>query len=391
MQSIRPSRLRQISFVAVTLVTASGALLLSGCGKSQSAPSAAPAALEAHVLTIQPQTVTLTTELPGRTSAYRVSEVRARISGIVQKRLFTEGADVKAGDLLFEIDPAPYQAAFDSAKATLAKAEASLFSAQAQADRFKDLVGSDAISRQTYDDAEAKRLASTADVAAAKAALQAAEINLGYTRVTAPIGGRIGRAAVTEGAYVQQGTATLLATIQQLNPLYIDLNQSADDALQLKQAVASGRLSQSGNGSASLTVLLNNTTAYAQTGTLEFSDVSVSPTTGTVTLRGTIPNPQLDLLPGMFVKARIEQGTTNNAILVPQSVVSRDGAGNATVLVVGAGDKVELRTLQVARMVGPDWLVASGLNIGERVILDNRQKLRPGMSVKPLTAETAAQ
>lgn len=391
MQSNRPNQARPSGIACLILASALAGLLVSGCRQSQSAPKAAPAALEAHVRTIEPQTVTLTTELPGRTSAYRVSEVRARINGIVQKRLFTEGTDVKAGDVLFEIDPAPYQAAFDSAKATLARAEASLFAAEAQAQRFKGLVGSDAISRQTYDDAEANRLARAADVAAAQAALQAAEINLGYTRVTAPISGRIGRAAVTEGAYVQQGTATLLATIQQLNPLYIDLNQSADDALQLKQAIADGQLSRSGQGSASLTVLLNNDTAYARTGTLEFSDVSVSPTTGTVTLRGTVPNPNLDLLPGMFVKARIDQGTKSDAILVPQTAVSRDGAGNATVLVVGEGDKVEMRTLQVDRMVGPDWLVSAGLNVGDRVILDNRQKLRPGMPVKPLPAETAAQ
>lgn len=386
MQSLRPHQARLLGLAGLTLASAA-ALLFSGCDQANSAPQTAPSALEAHVLTIEPQTVTLTTELPGRTSAYRVSEVRARINGIVQKRLFTEGADVKAGDVLFEIDPAPYQAAYDSAKAALARAEASLYSAEAQAKRFKGLVGSDAIARQTYDDAEANRLARAADVAAARAALQAAEINLGYTRVTAPISGRIGRAAVTEGAYVQQGTATLLATIQQLDPLYVDLSQSADDALQLKQAVAAGQLSRSGPDSANLTLLLNNDTAYARTGTLAFSDVSVSPTTGTVTLRGTVPNPDLNLLPGMFVRARIDQGTKTDAILVPQSVVSRDGAGNATVLVVGEGDKVELRTLQVDRTIGPDWLVSSGLHPGDRVILDNRQKLRPGMPVKPIPAE----
>jgi len=382
MPTIHPQPARQSGLACLTLAAVLAALTLAGCSKSASAPQPAPSALEAHVLTIEPKTVTLTTELPGRTSAYRISEVRARISGIVQKRLFTEGTDVKVGDVLFEIDPAPYQAAYDSAKAALAKAEASLFSAEAQANRFKDLVGSDAISRQTYDDAEANRLARAADVAAAKAALEAAEINLGYTRVTAPISGRIGRAAVTEGAYVQQGAATLLATIQQLNPLYVDLNQSADDALQLKQALAAGQLS--GDSNASITVLLSNNTTYAHQGSLEFSDVSVNPTTGTVTLRGTVPNPDTDLLPGMFVRARINQGVKHDAILVPQTVVSRDGSGKAIVLVVGEGDKVEQRTLTVDRIIGSDWLVSAGLNHGDRVILDNRQKLRPGMPVKPL-------
>lgn len=364
------------------------ALLLAGCGKSGSAGApSAPPALEAHVLTIQPHAVQLTQELPGRTSAFRVAEVRARINGIVLKRLFQEGSDVKAGDVLFQIDPAPYQAALDSAKATLAKAKAALASAQAEADRFKGLVDTEAVSKQAYDNAVAAQLSAAAEVAAAQAAVQTADINLGYTRVTAPISGRIGRAAVTEGAYVQQGTATLLATIQQLDPLYIDLSQSADEVLKLKDALASGRLQRAGDGPAKLTIVLGSGQTYGESGTLEFSDVSVDPTTGTVTLRGTVPNPHLDLLPGMFVRARIEEGTDPSAITVPQAVVSRNAQGDPTVLVVGEGDKVELRTLVAPRAVGADWLVTSGLKPGDRVIVDNRQKLRPGAPVKPLAED----
>jgi len=297
---------------ALALSTAALALAFSGCGKNgggQGGPGGWPTP-EANVLTIATQPVTLSRELPGRTSAYRVAEVRARITGIVLKRHFIEGADVSAGQLLFEIDPEPYQAALDSARANLTRAEASLLSAQAQARRYKDLVGTDAISQQAYDNADADAKARAAEVAAAKAAVRTAEINLGYTRVTAPITGRIGRAEVTEGAYVQQGQATLLATIQQLNPLYVDLSQPAEEALQLKAALASGSLQKNGSNAAALTVLFNNGETYAERGTLEFSDVTVNPSTGTVTLRGTVPNPQLDLLPGMFVRARVEEGTS---------------------------------------------------------------------------------
>ncbi len=382
------SLVRRVALVSTTLALPAVVFFASGCSKRAAAPAAA-APLEAHVLVIQPTSAPLSRELPGRTSAYRIAEVRARISGIVLQRLFTEGADVKTGDVLYQIDPAPYQAALDSARATLAKAEAALASAAAQADRFKDLVASDAVSKQSYDDAVAKQLSAAADVAAATAAVQSAEINLGYTRVTSPLTGRIGRAEVTEGAYVQQGAATLLATVQQLDPLYIDLNQSAAEVLQLKEAHAAGRLQRSGEGGAKFTLTLDGGHAYAQAGALEFSDVSVNATTGTVLLRGTVPNPRLDLLPGMFVRARLEEGIANDAILVPQAVVSRNAAGQATVLVVGAEQKVEGRVLTVSRTVGDQWLVTAGLKSGDQVILDNRQKLRPGAPVKPIAAATA--
>jgi len=380
-------RLRPHSFAAVSI--AAGLLLVSGCGKSGSTAPAGPQGLEVSVLTVQPESVTLSRDLSGRTSAHRLAEVRARISGIVQKRLFTEGGDVREGDVLFEIDPAPYQAALDSARASHARAVASLASAQAQAERYKGLVETHAISKQTYDDAVASQLALKADVAAAAAAVRTAEINLGYTRVTSPISGRIGRAEVTEGAYVQQGAATLLATVQQLDPLYVDLTQSADEVLRLKQDLASGRLTRDDRGAARVTVILGDGRTYPQPGSLQFSDVSVNTSTGTVTLRALVPNPDLDLLPGMFVRARLEEGVTPAALLLPQSVVSRNAKGDPTALVVGASDMVELRPLQVSRTVGNRWLVTAGLKAGDRVIVDNLQKIRPGMPVKPVPAATA--
>ncbi|ATC64302.1 efflux transporter periplasmic adaptor subunit [Nibricoccus aquaticus] len=384
----RTSFRRPVAAIAFTTLAAA-AIFLAGCGKKSTA-AATPPPLEVAVLTIAPESVTLTQELPGRTSAFRLAEVRARISGIVQKRLFTEGADVKEGDVLFEIDPAPYQAALDSARASLARAEANLVAAQSQADRFKGLVATNAISQQNYDNAIASQLGFAADAAAGKAAVKTAEINLGYTRVTSPISGRIGRAYVTEGAYVQQGTATLLATVQQLDPLYIDLSQSADEVLRLKDALASGRLQRASDGAAKLSLILASNQPYPHPGALQFSDVSVNPGTGSVTLRAIVPNPDANLLPGMFVRARLEEGTSSDAILVPQSVVSRNSKGEATAMIVNAENKVELRVLQTARTVGTRWLVAGGLKPGDRVITNNLQKIRPGAVVKPVPASTAS-
>jgi membrane fusion protein (multidrug efflux system) len=361
-------------------------VLAAGCGKNQSATTAGPAALEVTTLAVKTEAVVLSQELPGRISAYRVAEVRARINGIVQKRLFTEGTDVKEGDVLFEIDPAPYEAALDSARASLARADAGLVSAKAQAERFKGLVATNAVSRQNYDDAVASQLTFAADVAAARAAVRAAEINLGYTRVTSPISGRIGRAEVTEGAYVQQSAATLLALVQQLDPLYVDLSQPADEVLRLKEALASGRLQRTAQGAAKLTVVLGDGRIHPHPGALQFSDVSVNPTTGTVTLRGTVPNPTIDLLPGMFVRARLEEGTDPAAVLIPQSAISRNAKGDPTALVVGEGNIVAVRILQTSRTVGNRWLVTGGLKPGDQVIVDNLQKIHPGSPVKPVNA-----
>lgn len=378
------------AFVALTVVSS----FLAGCGQgNRAAAPAAPQVTEVGVLVMAPEAVTLSRELPGRTSAYRVAEVRARISGIVQKRRFTEGADVREGELLFEIDPAPYQAVLDSAKAALARAEASLAASSALAERYKGLLATNAISRQAYDDAVSAHRTHEAEVLAGRAAVRSAEINLDYTRVTSPIAGRIGRAAVTEGAYVQQGSATLLATVQQLDPLYVDLSQSAEEVLRLRQAFDAGTLEKGSDGAAKLSLSLNDGTPYALQGSLQFSDVSVNTGTGTVLLRGVVPNPKLDLLPGLFLRVRVEAGRLPAALLVPQSAVRRTARGEGSVFIVGAGDKVEPRLIETGDAIGNRWLVLSGLKPGDRVILDNLQKIRPGAPVrvsKPASGQPAA-
>lgn len=369
-------------FTSLVLTTA---LALAGCGKKEAAkPVAAP--VEVGVITVVPSTVTLTQELPGRTSAFRIAEVRARVSGIVLKRNFKEGDDVKEGQLLYTIDPAPYQAALDSAKANLARANANAAVSRLQADRFSKLIEAKAISQQEYDDVAAAHLAAEADVAAAQASAQTAEINLGYTRVIAPISGRIGLSMVTEGAYVQQGSATLLATIQQLDTLYVDLTQSSTELLRLRRALADGKLQRSSEGGAKVQLLLDDGRTYSEEGTLQFSDVSVNASTNSITIRATFPNPKNELLPGMFVRARLQEGTTSGAILVPQLAISRNTKGDATALVVGAEGKAELRVLQTDRAVGNQWLVSDGLKAGDQVIVQNLQRVRAGAAVKPVPA-----
>jgi len=392
MQSTSRRHLTPRLFAKASLLLAVS-LGLASCNKTQQAGPAAPQATEVTVLTVAPESVALATELPGRVTPLRVAEVRARISGIVLKRSFTEGSDVKEGDVLFEIDPAPYEAALDSARASLARAKASSASSASLAERYKGLVGSNAVSKQAYDDAVAASLAGQADLLAAAAAVRNAEINLGYTRVVSPITGRIGRAAVTEGAYVQQGSATLMATVQQLDPLYVDLSQSAEDVLKLKQALESGRLQQVGEGKAKLTVTLADGRDYPQSGYLQFSEITVNASTGTVTLRGVVPNPNLNLLPGMFVRARVEEGRNPAALLIPQSVLRRNTKGQGTVLVVGADNKAEMRVVETSSTLGNRWIVSTGIKAGDQVILDNLQKLRPGMPVRiasPVPAQAPA-
>ncbi len=383
------SRAGLLSGLILASVTLAG---VTGCkpGAQTGANPAAASALPVGIFTVQAEPVLLTRELPGRTSASQVAEVRARVSGIVLERRFEEGSLVQAGDLLYTIDPEPYEATLASALATLARARANLNAAELQAERYKSLVASDAISKQTFDNAEAARLAGRAEVAAAEAAVKTAEINLGYTRVTAPINGRIGRAEVTVGAYVQQGTATLLATIQTLDPLYVDLSQSAEEVLALRRAVEAGTLSTSVDGAASFSVTLSDGRTLAQSGTLQFSDVTVNQTTATVLLRGTIPNPDQSLLPGLFVRAKLVEGQLAAGLLVPQSLVSRNNRGEATTLVVNAENKIEARVLATDRAIGNRWLIKSGLQVGDRLLADNLQKVRPGMTVAPQAAAAAA-
>lgn len=360
-----------------TFSVLAGVLVLAGCSEpvAQSGPPPAP---EVSVVTIATQPVSLTTELAGRTSAFMVSDVRPQVGGIVKKRLFTEGSDVKAGETLYEIDSASYKANHNSAKAALAKAQANLKVAGLTAGRYKELVKINAVSKQDNDRAAAELLQAQADVASAKAALEMAAINLGYTRVTAPISGRIGQSSITPGALLSASQASPLATIQQLDPIYVDVTQSSIELMRLRRALDSGSLSASTEARANVKLILEDGTEYAQPGELQFSDVSVDPGTGMVTLRAVFPNPGQQLLPGMYVRAILEEGVREQAILVPQQGVTRDSKGNATALLVNAEGKVESRALTATRTIGDKWLVDAGIEAGERVIVEGVQKVRPG-------------
>lgn len=370
--------------------------LIVGCGKKEAPKPPQMGPPEVGVITIQPQRATITTELPGRTSAFLVAEVRPQVSGIIQKRVFSEGSDVKAGQLLYQIDPATYQAAFASAKAAEARAEANVIPARLKEERYRELVKIKAVSQQDYDNAYASLKQAEAEVAAAKAAVETARINLAYSKVTAPISGRIGKSSVTDGALVTANQAAPLATIQQLSSMYVDITQSSADLLRLKQSLASGKLQKGSGASARVKLILENGAPYPLEGTMKFSDVTVDPSTGSVTLRSLFPNPKQVLLPGMFVRAVVQEGVNEQAILVPQRGVTRNPAGSAMVMVVGAEEKVEPRVIKAERTVGDSWLVTDGLKPGDRVILEGIQKARPGTPVKavpfgnqPATAQGA--
>lgn len=358
--------------------------LLQACGQKKAGPPA-PGPAEVGVITLEARTVTLTTELPGRTSAFRSAEVRARVTGIVLKRHFVEGSDVKEGDLLFEIDPSLYVAALESARATAARAAATAANAKVQADRTARMFAEGVGTKIDADNAGAALRVAQADMAAAAAAIKAAQVNLDFTKVTAPITGRIGRAAVTEGAYVQSSPATLLANIQQLNPMFVDLTWSSAEAQQLRRDLESGKLKS--NAAAVVRLTLDNGVDYAQVGKLQFTDVTVDPNTGSISLRALFPNESAHLLPGMFVRARIEEGSKPDAIMVPQRGVTRDSKGRATALVVNEESKVERRQLVTDRAIGNEWLIVEGLTAGERVIVDGLQKARPDAVVVPVVAE----
>ena len=353
---------------AVTALVSAVALatLLSGCKKEEAAP--APQAPQVGVVTLQPQAFTLTSELPGRTTAFRVAEVRPQVNGIILKRLFKEGSDVKDGQQLYQIDPSVYEA-------TLANAQANVQATRSLADRYKQLIDEQAVSKQEYDDANAKRLQ-------AEATLKSAQIDLRYTKVLAPISGRIGRSAFTEGALVSNGQADAMATIQQLDPVYVDVTQSTAELLKLRRELASGQLQKSGENAAQVELILEDGSTFAQKGRLEFSEVSVDETTGSVVLRAVFPNPDHTLLPGMFVHARLQSGVAANAILAPQQGVTRDLKGTPTALVVNKDNKVELRELKASRTLGSDWLIEEGLNPGDRLITEGLQYVRPGVEVK---------
>jgi membrane fusion protein (multidrug efflux system) len=358
-------------------------LLLAACGgggeqKAAAAGGGAPPPAEVAVVTVEPKTTPLVTELPGRVEASRVAQVRARVNGIVQKRLFREGSEVKAGQLLFQIDPAPYQAAVDSAKAVLAKAQANVVQANELATRFKPLADAKAISAQEYVDAQAAQAQAQADVAAANAALRTAQLNLGYASVTAPISGRIGRALVTEGALVSAAEATQMALIQQIDPVYVNATQAVAEVARLRKAATA-----TGADLSAVRVVFEDGSELPQRGRLLFSDLSVDPTSGQVTLRTEVANPQAQLLPGMYVRTRLVQGQIAGAMLVPQQAVTRGPQGDS-VLVVGEGGMAAPRNIKVSGASGSNWIVIDGLKAGEQVIVEGFQKMRPGAPVKPV-------
>lgn len=384
------------------------AVLFSGCKSQVTPPPAGPA--EVATVSIQPEPVVLTTELPGRISAYLVAEIRPQVSGLLQARKFVEGAEVKAGDLLYQIDPAPYQAAYDQAKGALVTAEANVVTAEANVamaeanlpairsreERLRGLVAIHAVGQQDYDDAGAALKQAEANllvrktavqsnrtaVEVSKAAVQSARINLSYTPIKAPISGRIGRSNITVGAMVTAYQPVPLAVIQQLDPIYVDVAQASADLLRLRRSLASGDLRHDGEGQRRVKLLLEDGTQYPLSGTLQFRDVTVDPTTGSVTLRMVFANPRQILLPGMFVRAVVEEGTKEQALFIPQQAVSRDPKGNPIALVVGRDEKVEIRALELDRAMGSRWLVAKGLAPGDRVIVEGSQRVRPGVPVR---------
>ncbi|MDE3065973.1 MAG: efflux RND transporter periplasmic adaptor subunit [Verrucomicrobiota bacterium] len=360
--------------------------LLSGCGRQP--PPHATLPPEVGVVTITTESLPITTDLPGRIDPVRTAQVRARVAGILLKRVFEEGSDVKEGEVLFRIDPAPFQAAYDSAKAALAKAAANNRQNQALARRYTKLVKIAAVSKQDYDNAVAAAAQGRADVLAAKAALETASLNLGYCTVTAPISGRIGPALVTEGALVGQNSATELAVIQQLDPIYFDFTESSTEVLKLRREFESGQLKSLAPGEAKVTLLLEDGTTYAHPGRLLFSDITVDPTTGMVTLRALFPNPDHLLMPGMFARARLEQAVDAKAITVSQRGVTYGPDGKPSVMVVTPDNKVEERPVTVGSAVDGKWIITGGLKVGDRVILAGLQKVRPGVTVKPVPFES---
>lgn len=373
------ARLRALFVCAAPAALAAG---LTSCNPSTAPAPAAQPAPQVTVITVQPRRVAIKTELPGRTAPTLIAEVRPQVTGLVQSRNFREGSEVKAGAVLYQLDPSTHQAAYDSATAAVAKAEASLQTARLKANRLRELVAIKFVSQQEYDEAAAAVRQGEADLASAKAAAETARISLGHTRVTAPISGRIGKSAVTAGALVTANQSTALATIQQLNPVYVDVTQSSAEVLRLRRALESGQLKHAQAGAASVALVLEDGSTYAPEGTLQFSDVTVEPTTGAITVRALFPNPKGLLLPGMYVRAVIEEGVREGVIVVPQQAVTRDSKGQPVAMVVGADGKVEARLLQVARTLGNGWLVDGGLKAGERVIVEGLQRARPGAVVQ---------
>ena len=373
---------RSVVFRLPLLITLA---LTAACDRGNT-PQAEKAAPQVTVITVKPQSVVIKTLLPGRTAPTLIAEVRPQVTGIVESRTFNEGAEVKAGSTLYKLNPATYQTTYESARAAVAKAEAGVQTARRNVARNKELVDIKFVSQQAYDDALTTLQQNEADLAAAKAAAEAARINLAYTKVVAPISGRVGKSSVTAGALVTANQAAPLVTIQQMNPMYVDVTQSSTEVLRLRRAMASGELKRARTDAARVTLLLDDGAPYPQEGTLQFSDVTVDASTGAITLRALFPNPENVLLPNMYVQAVIEEGVRENAILVPQQAVTRDAKGQAIAMVVGSDNKVEQRPLKTARTLGSDWLLDSGLQAGDRVIVEGLQRATPGTVVQAIPA-----
>ncbi|PHR20863.1 MAG: efflux transporter periplasmic adaptor subunit [Sphingopyxis sp.] len=368
---------------AISALLLAACATLAACSNDPADEGSAQGPPEVSVITIAEQPVTLTTELPGRITAYEVSEVRPQVSGLITRRLFTEGQSVKRGQPLYRIDAQPQSAQVASAKAALARARASIAASEALAKRYGELVEINAVSRQDYDDAVAAAGQARADVAAQRAALQSAEIDLARTTIRAPISGRIGRSLVTTGALVSASQETALTTIQKIDPVFVDISQTSTEILKLRQRIAEGDLTR-GDGAAAVELILEDGSIYPAEGRLQFTDVSVDPETGSQTIRALFPNKSNLLLPGMFARARLIEGSQSDGILVPQRAVSRDDTGAAVVMVVGPGGKLTPRTLVLGQVIGQDWLVKSGLKPGDKVVVEGAMMLRPGMPVKPV-------
>jgi membrane fusion protein, multidrug efflux system len=364
----------------MVLATLLCGLVLTACKRQTDA--AAPPVPEVGTVTVARQQILLTTELPGRTSPYRIAEIRPQVNGLIQKRLFTEGSDVKAGQELYQIDPAPFQAALDNAQAALGRAEANLPAIRSRVSRYKDALADKAVSQQDFDDADAALKQAEADVQYYKAMERTARINLEYAHVVSPISGRIGTSTVTDGAIVTAYQPLALASIQQLDPIYVDVPQSTADLLRLQRRLQDGRLTIDGTNASKVQLILGDGSKYPLEGTLQFRDVSVDPTTASVILRAVFPNPNGVLLPGMFVRAVVKEGVNDQALLIPQQAVSRDTKGNPVALLVNSAGKVEQRNLNLDRAIGDQWLVSSGLAPGDRVIAEGMQRVRPGTEVK---------
>ncbi|MFQ3218355.1 MAG: membrane fusion protein (multidrug efflux system) [Paraglaciecola sp.] len=375
--------------VFFTLLALASSVALTGCGQDQVSAAPAVQTMPVGVITLKSQTVTLTKELPGRIVASKIAEIRPQVDGILQSRLFTEGAEVKAGQILYQIDPASFEANVASGKAAVAKAQASIASHKAKTSRYTQLLKIKAVSQQDFDEADAAYKEAQADLLTAQAQLKTAQINLDYSQVSAPISGQISKSAVTVGALVSANQDTALATVTQLDTIYVDLVQSSAQLMQLKQALASGAITADAAAQTEVALKLEDGSVYSHKGTLQFSEVTVDPSTGSVTLRAQFANPEKLLLPGMYVRAVIIEGIKSHAILAPQRGISRNNKGEATAMVINEDGKVENRVLQAGRTIGSNWLIEKGLSAGDQLIVEGLQKIRPGAAVQAVSAGSA--